>query len=386
MGTSAFIATAMRTISTDVVGSGGGTGGLLHAGLRPFLAQLPDSFWLPAPASTAAGEVDTVFYIVYVISIVFFALIVGLMVLFAVQFRQRKGYKADPTASHNTRLEIAWTLVPTLLVILIFWLGFKSYLNLSTPPANAYEITVTAQKWQWFFTYPNGHVTGELHVPVDRPIELTMTSEDVIHSLWIPAFRIKKDVVPGRYNKAWFEATEAGEYPLLCTEYCGTGHSDMLTRVTVHEPGGFEIWLRESADLLGTLPPAEAGLKLYQMKGCAQCHSLDGAAGVGPSFENFFGAERRLADGDRIVADENYVRTSILEPMSQISLGYEPVMPTYAGKLKDQEITMLIAYLKTISQYVSADEPEVEDLEGPSATDPAQNDPQPKRPARKENR
>jgi cytochrome c oxidase subunit 2 len=234
---------------------------------------------------------------------------------------------------------------------------------------------VTGQKWQWFFTYPNGYVTGELHVPVDRPVELTMTSEDVIHSLWIPAFRVKKDVVPGRYNKAWFEATEPGEYPLLCTEYCGTGHSDMLTRVTVHRPGEFETWLREAADLLGTLPPAEAGLKLYETKGCKQCHSLDGSAGVGPSFKNLFGSERHLADGGQVVADENYVRHSILEPMSQVSLGFDPVMPTYAGKLKDQEITMLIAYLKSISANVSTEE--ADDAEAATQADPAQDDAQP---------
>ena len=341
---------------------------MLATASKPFLGQLSDSFWLPSAASSVAGEVDTVFYVIYVISVVFFALIVGLMVTFVIQFRRRKGYQAEDSPAHNTRLEVIWTVIPTLLCVVIFYLGFKSFLNMSTPPANAYEISVTGQKWQWFFGYPNGHTANELHVPVNRPVKLVMTSEDVIHSLWIPAFRVKKDVVPGRYNKIWFQAIEPGEYPLLCTEYCGTGHSDMLSRVVVHEPGGFETWLRDAGNLLDTLPPAEAGEKLYLTKGCTQCHSVDGAAGIGPTFRDMFAGSFGTRDGSTIVVDEDYVRESLLDPAASVIAGFEPVMPTYAGKLKDKEITMLIAYFKSISRH-APQEPANSDAAGSQAVD-----------------
>jgi cytochrome c oxidase subunit 2 len=305
---------------------------------------------MPSQASTTAGEVDTVFFVIYWISAFFFALIVGLMVFFALRYRRRReGEAVDRTPSHNLALEIVWTAIPVVVSVILFVVGFRGFMDIATPPGNAYEISVTGQKWQWFFTYPNGYVTSELHVPVDRPVKLTMTSEDVIHSLWIPAFRVKKDVVPGRYTRTWFEATEPGTYPLLCTEYCGSGHSDMLSVVTVHESGRFEQWLEQAANFYDTMPPAEAGEMLVQRKGCVQCHSLTGAAGIGPTFVELYGHEFRTRDGQTVVADDNYIRESILEPMASIVAGYEPVMPTYAGKLKDKEITYIIAYFKSIS-------------------------------------
>lgn len=320
------------------------------AASRPFLAQLPDSFWMPSQGSTTASEVDTVFFIIYWISVFFFAVIVGLMVWFVLRYRRRgPDDTVRPSRSHSTVLEVTWTAIPVIVSVVLFVIGFRGFMDLATPPRNAYEISVTGQKWQWFFTYPNGFVTSELHVPVDRPVKLTMTSEDVIHSLWIPAFRVKKDVVPGRYNRTWFEAHEPGSYPLLCTEYCGTGHSDMLTTVTVHEPGMFEIWLAQSSNLLETMPPAEAGALLVQRNGCVQCHSIDGKAGIGPSFRELYGHTFATRDGRTVTADDDYIRQSILEPMATIVAGFEPVMPTYAGKLKDQEITAIIAYLKTLS-------------------------------------
>jgi cytochrome c oxidase subunit II len=322
----------------------------IPAAARPFLAQLPDSFWMPSQASSNAAEVDTVFYVIYWISVFFFAIIVGLMALFIVRYRSRhQGERAPESPDHSLALEITWTAVPVIISIAIFVLGFKSFMNIATPPRNSYEILVTGQKWQWFFEYPNGFVTSELHVPEDQPVKLTMTSEDVIHSLWIPAFRVKKDVVPGRYSQTWFEAQEPGTYPLLCTEYCGTGHSDMLSAVTVHKSGTFDQWLEESANIYDTIPPDEAGELLVQRSGCVQCHSLDGKPNIGPTFVDLYGYEQRLTDGREVIADENYIRTSILEPMTDLVAGYEPVMPTYAGKLKDKEIGYIIAYLKSVS-------------------------------------
>ena len=320
--------------------------GLLAGGVQ----SKPDGgFWMPEPASTGAPAVDNLFHFILWLSVFFFALIVGLMVLFVVRYRRRAGREEpEPSPSHNVALEVTWTVIPLLLVFVIFVWGFKVFLDLNTPPANSYEVLVTGQKWKWLFTYPNGHVDENLHVPIDTPIRLVMTSEDVIHSFYVPAFRIKRDVVPGRYAKAWFRATRAGEYQVFCAEYCGTGHSDMGTHVVVHEPGGFERWMTEVADFLNKLPPAEAGERLFKARGCAQCHSVDGAAGVGPTLKGVFGHAVPLADGRSVTADEDYVRESILEPQAKVVAGFQPVMPTYKGKLKDQEITAIAEYMKTL--------------------------------------
>lgn len=313
-------------------------------------AAAEPTFWMPVQGSSKAGEVDSLFYFILWIALIFFALIVGLMVLFVVRYRRRPGHDAQPSPHHNLPLEIAWTIVPTILVVIIFWFGFKSFLNMSMPPANAYEILVTGQKWKWLFTYPNGYVDEDLHVPADTPIQLVITSEDVIHSLFVPDFRIKKDAVPGRFTKAWFQALRPGEHDLFCAEYCGTSHSDMLARVIVHPPLEFAQWLQDAGGFLDTLPPAEAGARLFTQRGCKQCHAVDGAAGIGPSLQGVFGHAVLLSDGSRIQADENYLRESILEPMARIVAGYEPVMPTYKGRLTDREITAIIEYLKSLGR------------------------------------
>jgi cytochrome c oxidase subunit 2 len=338
------------------IASGANALGSYLTGGTWFLGQGSGTFWLPEQASTAAGEVDFLFYFIFWISVFFFVLIVGLMLLFVFRFRRRESDQAEESPHHNLPLEVMWTVIPIILVIIIFVMGFKSYLDTATPSQNAYEILVKGQKWNWFFTYPNGHTDSELHVPVDRPVLLTLTSDDVIHSLFIPAFRIKMDAVPGRYNRTWFQATLPGQYPLLCTEYCGTGHSDMLSWCVVHEVGEFEKWLAEAGDFLSTLSPADAGERLYQIKGCKQCHSVDGSNMVGPTFQGLYGATRSFKDGGSLVAEENYIRESILEPLSRVVAGYEPVMPTYQGKINDAEITALIAYIKKISGIDVAEE------------------------------
>ena len=317
------------------------------------LAGLPDgdggSFWMPPKVSTVAHHVDSLFDFILWISVFFFVLIVVLMVYFVIKYRHREGVEAESSASHNTLLEVTWTIIPVILVMVIFFFGFKGYLDMATPPANAYEILVDGQKWNWSFTYPNGYVDENLHAPVDRPIRLILSSADVIHSLYVPAFRIKMDVVPGRYTKAWFEATEPGEYQLFCAEYCGTSHSDMLAMVVVHPAGEFELWLEKASNFLETMTPVEAGQKLFAVRGCMQCHSVDGTAKTGPTMAGIFGRTEALADGGTVVADENYIRESILEPMAKVVAGYEPVMPTYQGRLKDAEIMAIIEYLKTLS-------------------------------------
>jgi cytochrome c oxidase subunit II len=202
-------------------------------GSRAFSVGLGAGFWLPRQGSTGAARVDSLFHAITWISICFFALIVSLLAVFLWKYRSRPGHTSQPSPTHNTPLEITWTVLPVLIVVWIFWEGFTGFIDLATPPDNAYEVQVLGQKWNWTFTYPNGVVSPDLHVPVDTDVRLVMTSQDVIHSLYVPDFRIKRDVVPGRYEKAWFHATDTGDYQLYCAEYCGTQHSSMLAKVVV---------------------------------------------------------------------------------------------------------------------------------------------------------
>lgn len=321
--------------------------GLLAAASAAFAGVRPQ-FWMPVGASTTSGRVDSLFTFILIISIVFFLLVVTLMTAFVVRYRRRRGREAEESATHNTALELTWSLIPLVLLLIIFGLGFKYYMDMSVPPQNALQVAVTAQKWAWSFTYANGYTDANLHVPVNTPVELTLTSQDVIHSLYVPAFRVKKDVVPGRYNKTWFEATAPGEYVIFCAEYCGRSHSDMLSTVVVHEPGGFEKWMDEAANWIDKVPPVDAGLRLYTTLGCAACHSTDGSARVGPTFKGLYGHDVPLKDGSRVTADENYIRESILQPAAKVVAGFEPVMPTYQGRIKDKEITVMIEYLKSL--------------------------------------
>ena len=326
------------------------SGGHHWAGLSAsfLLAGAEPTFWMPVQGSSAAPGVDRLFQFILIIAAVFFLIVLVLMTLFVVRYRRRPGVEAVATPTHNTPLELAWTIIPLILVLFIFYFGFGTYLDMSVPPQNSYEILVTAQKWNWQFTYPNGYVDATLHVPVDTPVRLVLSSEDVIHAFYVPAFRLKKDVVPGRYNKTWFRATVPGRYTLFCAEYCGTKHSEMLSEVVVHQPGGFETWLADAANFVDRLPPAEAGQRLYSSRGCGSCHSVNGKASIGPTFKGFFGSSVVLKGGQRVAADEDYVRESILEPMTKVVAGYDPVMPTFKGRITDKEITAIIEYLKTV--------------------------------------
>jgi cytochrome c oxidase subunit 2 len=317
----------------------------------PIIGSGPN-FWLPRQGSTTAEGVDRLFNAVTSIAIFFFVLITVVLIYFVWTYRARPGHRAQPSATHNQKLEITWTVIPLLIVVWIFWQGFSGFLNLQTPPQNAYEVQVLGQKWKWLFTYPNGVVDDNLHVPPDEAIRLVMTSQDVIHSLYIPDFRIKRDAVPGRYEKEWFRAEEPGEYQIYCAEYCGTSHSGMLSKVIVHPSRpDFDKWLADAGNFLDKLPPEklwEGGQKLYNQRGCKQCHSVDGTAGIGPSFKGIWGHNQPLKGGGEVLVEENYVRESILNPQAKIVAGFEPVMPTYQGRLKDKEITAIIEYLKTL--------------------------------------
>ena len=313
-----------------------------------FFADATSNIWLPSQSSSVAAEVDSVFSFIFWISMVFFVGIVGALLYFVIRYRRQPGVSAERKVHHSTWLEIAWSVIPFLLLIVIFVVGFSTFMTMAAEPEGAYEIRVVGKKWVWSFQYPNGYIDDVLHVPIDQPVKLIMSSDDVIHSVFIPAFRVKRDVIPGRYTSLWFQATEVGTYDLFCTEYCGTKHSDMVTTVVVHPSGEFKTWLEKASNFLDTMSPAEGGKVLYKRRGCAQCHSVDGAKMVGPSFLQLYGQTAALDNGDSITVDDNYIRESILEPQAKARAGYRKVMPTYQGQLKDQEINAIIEYSKTL--------------------------------------
>jgi cytochrome c oxidase subunit 2 len=319
----------------------------------PSLPESPPSpfFWMPLDASVTVRAVDWLYDFLYWMSVISSVIILGAMAYFCVKYRakSRKANEVpEKSADHSTALEIAWSILPMFVVVAIFVWGFQGFVDLRTPPKGAMEIRATGQKWKWLFNYPGGMTDDTLHVPIDRPVRMVINSVDVLHSLFIPNFRVKMDAVPGRYTELWFQATKTGEFPVFCAEYCGTSHSDMMTRVVVHPPGGYEKWIEsQSAEML-KLPPVELGKLLYEKQGCATCHTVDGSPKIGPTWKGTFGKQEQLADGSSVTVDENYIRESIVDPNAKIVQGFVPSMPTYQGKLKDKELDGIIAYIKSL--------------------------------------
>lgn len=304
---------------------------------------------MPPGGSTMSGEIDAVFNLILYVGTFFFALVSGLAVYFVVKYRRKEKPGLTSGVDQNAMLELTWTVIPTLIVVVFFILGFRTFLKMNIVPRDALEIKVTAQRWLWTFDYPNGaNSVNELVVPAGRPIRLTLSSNDVIHSFFVPDFRVKMDALPNRYTVAWFEAKGAGEHDLFCAEYCGKGHSEMLGRVRVVPQEEYDGWLERSFAFDESVPLEEHGAGLYRSKACFTCHSIDGTGSIGPTFMGAFGDEVILADGSKITADENYVRESILNPRAKLVIGYQPVMPTYQGKLKDREVDALVAYIKSL--------------------------------------
>ena len=304
------------------------------------------SLWLPEAASSMAGEIDDLFYFTLGVSAVIFVAVLTAMVYFIIRYRRKKATEMPAHYEESKWLELTWIVVPTILVMVVFTWGFQSFLKLGIAPPDAYEIVVRAKKWSWDFEYPNGTVSvNELRVPANKPVQLVMSSEDVIHSLFIPAFRVKFDVLPNRYTSLWFEATETGEFPLFCTEYCGTLHSGMLSTVFVLEQDEFDEWIESGGGDFDDLPLPEYGEMLYTQQACAGCHSLDGSTLVGPSFSGIAGSTRSLADGTTAVVDENYLRESILDPGAKIATGFNNVMPASYTSLNERQVAALIAFI-----------------------------------------
>ncbi len=302
------------------------------------------SFLLPDAASTLAGEVDALFWFVTWTSAIIFAAVIVAKVYFMARYRRKDDTEVPEPVKESKWLEATWIVVPTILVLIVFTWGFDVFVKLNTAPPDSYQITVRGGQWTWEFQYDEGASSfTEMYVPVGRPIKLNMSSSDVLHSFFVPAFRIKHDVIPDRYTSVWFEATKLGEYQIFCTEYCGTEHSTMLAKVVVVSEEDFATWLAENST---DLPPAELGQQLFAQ--CAVCHSVDGSAGIGPSLQGLAGSDRALADGSTVLANDDYLRQSILDPASQVAEGFQPIMPAgYAG-MSAKQIDGLIAYIKTL--------------------------------------
>jgi cytochrome c oxidase subunit 2 len=298
----------------------------------------------PEQASTIAARVDGLYTFLLGVAVFFSGLIFLLILYFAIKYRRRPGHtRAQQVGTHNL-LETAWLLIPLAITMIVFVWGAKLYaMVMLSPPADALEVYAIGKQWMWKFQHPGGQrEIDELHVPVGHAVKMTMTSQDAIHSFYVPAFRIKMDVLPGRYTTIWFEASKPGVYHLFCAEYCGTDHSRMRGQVIALPPTQYQEWLRSNREVE---PMATAGARLYQQMGCAMCHG----AGLAPALEGIFGSSVQLANGERVLADEVYMRESILNPRAKLVAGYAPIMPTFQGQLSEEDLTQLVAYIKSLA-------------------------------------
>ncbi len=303
----------------------------------------------PEQASTLSTQTDALLFFLLGITTLFTVLIAGAIIVFMLRYRRRDPNEIPESVHGSLALEIGWTVPPFLIVMVTFFWGASLYATIRRPPDDAININVVGKQWMWKLQHMEGRrEINELHIPVGKPIRLTLTSEDVIHSFFVPAFRTKQDAVPGRYTTSWFEATKPGSYHLFCTEYCGTLHAGMIGRVVAMEPAEFQAWLQTGeAGGVPAVTPAAAGQALFQAQGCPSCHAA-GSTQRGPSLAGLFGTTVRFAGGGSALADENYLRESILDPQAHVVQGYQGIMPTYQGLLSEENVMQLIAYLKTL--------------------------------------
>jgi cytochrome c oxidase subunit 2 len=338
---------------------------------------------MPEQASTIAGDVDLLYLTLIGVSVAISTIIACLLVFFAIKYRRGSKAVRRPAGHSNMLLvELSWVIAPFILSMFLFVWGAKLYFVQSFAPAGAIEINCVGRQWMWKFQHPEGtSEINDLHVPLGQNVKLNMISEDVIHSMYVPAFRIKHDVLPGRYTSVWFNAVQVGQYHLFCAEYCGAKHSTMIGTVHVMEPRDYQKWLSEPS---GKSSPSSSGrhVPLLEQLKCTGCHLGGGEASRGPSLQNIVGKTVRLKGGQSIVADDNYIRESILNPKAKIVVGYEPIMPSYAGQIDEASILQLISEIKSLGQKPLRDEekgpekgtPKAESPDAPKAT-PKKSDP-----------
>ena len=301
----------------------------------------------PEQASTFARDVDTLHFVITFITLFFSVGIFCTIFYFAIKFRRRSEDERPKPPREVQGLELVWSIIPLGITMVLFFWGAHLFVQMREAPSGATRIYVVGKQWMWKIQHPEGQrEINTLHVPVGRPVRLTMTSEDVIHSFYIPAFRVKWDVLPGRYTDMWFTPTMTGEFHLFCAEYCGTKHSGMIGKVVVMEPSAYQEWL--------TGAPAgesmeQAGGRLFTQFNCHTCHE-QGPTQRGPSLHEILGRSVKMKSGETVVVDEGYLRESILRPAARVVAGYEPVMPTYEGQLSEEQILQLIAYVKSLTR------------------------------------
>jgi len=304
--------------------------------------------FFPEQASQQAANVDALYFFLLAVSAFFSALIAILIVFFAVRFRRRSDTEVGEAIHGSLALELMWTFIPLGITMVMFVWGAVTFFHMTRPPQNAMEIYVVGKQWMWKLEHMDGaREINELHLPVGRPVKLIMGSEDVIHSFFIPSFRAKADVIPGRFNTLWFTPSKAGRYHIFCTQYCGTKHSNMIGWATVMEPAEYQAWVAGNVTG-GTM--AENGAKLFSDLSCNTCHLDSGQAqGRGPSLRNLYGRQVLLQRLETTVADDAYLRESILNPQAKIVSGFQPLMPTYQGLVTEEQLLQLIAYVKSLS-------------------------------------
>lgn len=336
-------------------------------------------FFLPKQASSIAPDVDWMMWYINIISIFFTVLIFAMTAYFAWRYRASRSPVSEPPG-HNNVLEVVWSVIPALLLLIMFAFGFKTYMNMSVEPKAGVTIKAVGSMWKWNFIYTDpesgkSFPYDKLILPEGVPVQFILQSNDVIHSLFIPTMRMKKDVVPGRYNRMWVLPTRVSEvnplkftdkseedaawkqaYDVYCAEYCGTFHSEMLTKAVVLKQDEYEEALRKVSNPFGQgVSLTELGKELYTSSGCAACHSIDGSAGIGPTWKDLYGHQVKFVDGSTKVADDAYIHQSILEPAALVVEGYGPVMPSYQGQIDDQRINAIIEYMKSISSHTPAE-------------------------------
>jgi cytochrome c oxidase subunit II len=310
--------------------------------MRSDLPLFPDS------ASALSPQVDALFIVWSVISVFFTVLIATLIVFFMVRYRRRSADEVGQEEKPALWLEITWSAIPLGIALTMFAWGARVFFNIYRPPADAVEYTMVGKQWMWKFQHPDGHrEINTLHIPAGRAIRLKLTSEDVIHSFYAPAFRVKQDALPGRYTEIWFKATKPGTYHLFCAEYCGAEHSKMGGWIYVMEPREYEAWL--AGGPAGKSVVA-SGAELFNQLACQTCHRATPTRPQrGPHLEGLFGHQVRLANGENVTADDNYIRESILNPTAKVVAGYDPIMPTYQGQVSEEQLLQLISYVKSLA-------------------------------------
>jgi len=299
----------------------------------------------PEAASRIAGEVDLLYFFLLAVTAFFTALIFVLVVFFAVKWRRRSPEDRPAAIGTDMKLEMTWTFIPMFITVIMFIWGAKLYVEMTRVPADAMEISVIGKQWMWKIQHPEGRrEINELHVPVGRKIVLHMTSQDVIHDFFCPEMRVKHDVLPGRYSTEWFEPILPGKYHLFCSMYCGSNHSEMVGNVYVMEPAAYQAWLTGTP---ADEPPAVAGARIFSQYSCNTCHGVQA-----PTLANLYGSKVRMEDGSVVIADDDYIRESIVSPRAKIVAGYPALMPTFKGQLSEEQIMDLIAYIKTLGNGI----------------------------------